>query len=173
MGLRPLLRSNNLVPNPVRHFCGPARQQRKSARGGDAMSDCGVDGPAVGRMLRLGSMAATILIHDHDSCCGAAFERRLWHLGIAQVRTPLISAPARHVGPSLLQTGPSVPCLSWCSFARNRQKIWPKRVKTVTNWLLVKPVAMASGTSRPREEPAPLITPASPARPHLSSKHIA
>jgi hypothetical protein len=34
-----------------------------------------------------------------DSCCGAAFERRLRHLGIAQVRTPLISAPARRVGP--------------------------------------------------------------------------
>src|SRR6516225_7342737 len=78
-----------------------------------------------------------------------------------------------HVGPSLLQTGPSLLCLSWCSFARNRQKIWPKRVKIVTNWLLVKPVAMASGTSRPREESAPLITPASPATPRLSSKHIA
>jgi len=78
-----------------------------------------------------------------------------------------------HVGPSLLQISASLPCLSWCSFARNRQKIWPKRVKIVTNWLLVKPVAMVSGTSRPREEPAPLITPASPATPRLSSKHIA
>jgi len=173
MGLRPLLRSNNLVPNPVRHFCGPARQQRKSARGGDAMSDCGVDAQQLVECCAWDRWPPRFLIHDHDSCCGAAFERRLWHLGIAQVRTPLISAPARHVGPSLLQTGPSLPCLSWCSFARNQQKIWPKRVKIVTNWLLLKPVAMASGTSRPREEPAPLITPASPATPRLSSKHIA
>src|ERR1700751_1907891 len=39
--------------------------------------------------------------------------------------------------------------------------------------LLVKTVAMASGTSRPREEPASLIAPASPATPRLSSRHIA
>jgi hypothetical protein len=28
------------------------------------------------------------LIHDRDSRYGAIFERRLWHLGVAQVRTP-------------------------------------------------------------------------------------
>src|SRR5215468_6257896 len=59
MGLWLLLHSNNLVPNSVRLFRGPSRQPRNSAHSGDAMSDRGVDGPAVGRMLRLGSMAAT------------------------------------------------------------------------------------------------------------------
>ena len=52
-------RSNNLVPNSVRLFRGQARQPRNSAHSGDAISDRGVDGPAVGRMLRLGSMATT------------------------------------------------------------------------------------------------------------------
>jgi putative transposase len=47
-------------PNPLRLFCGSARQQRNSARSGDAVSNRRVDGPAVGRMLRLRSMAATI-----------------------------------------------------------------------------------------------------------------
>jgi hypothetical protein len=47
------------------------------------------------------------------------------------------------------------------------------RWNRIDNWLLVKPVAMASGTSRPLEEPAPLVTPASPATPRLSRKHIA
>jgi len=60
MGMRLLLRSNYLVPDTVRLFCGPARQQRNPTRGGDAMSDCRVDGAADHRMLRVGSMAATI-----------------------------------------------------------------------------------------------------------------
>src|SRR5215469_9106789 len=88
MGLRLLLRSDHLVSDATRLFCGPAPQQRNSARGGDAMSNRGVDGAADHRMLRVGSMAATISIHDRDSRYGAIFERRLRHLGIEQVRTP-------------------------------------------------------------------------------------
>src|SRR5215469_1535538 len=58
MGMRLLLRSNHLVSDAVRLFCGPAPQQRNSARGRGAMSNRRVDGAADHRMLR--SMAATI-----------------------------------------------------------------------------------------------------------------
>jgi hypothetical protein len=60
IGLGDLLRLNHLVSDAARLFCGPAPQRRNSARGGDTMSNRGVDGAADHRMLRAGSMTATI-----------------------------------------------------------------------------------------------------------------
>src|SRR5215468_690677 len=86
MGMRLLLRSNRLVSDAVRLFCGPAPQQRNSARGRGAMSNRRVDGAADHRMLR--SMAATISNSRPGQPLARYSSRRLRHLGIEQVRTP-------------------------------------------------------------------------------------
>jgi hypothetical protein len=78
-------------PNPICHiglFCCPARQWRNSERGADAISLCGVDGPAHVEYCDLGSTATESLIHDRDNHYGARFGRCLRHLGIEQVRIP-------------------------------------------------------------------------------------
>jgi putative transposase len=70
---------------PCSSFCGSARQQRNSARRRHVRPQ---SGPPSSWSNAAHRWPPRFLIHDRDSRFGALFERRLRHLGIAQVRTP-------------------------------------------------------------------------------------
>jgi len=95
-GLAIFLCPNGPVPNASRRLRGSTHQQRNPPRWSDASSNSGLGSAANRGRLGPGT-PPRFLIHDRDSRHGASFDRRVRHLGIRQVRTPVRSPRASAV----------------------------------------------------------------------------